>query len=85
MQQPLSEDVLRQIMARITRRPATDIRPESRLRADLGLDSMLSLELLVTLEEDYALVIPQEDVHGFERYGDLIAYVRKRLDANKAP
>ena len=43
---------------------------------------MLSLELLVTLEEDYAFPIPQEEAHGFERFGDLLSYVRARLDGN---
>lgn len=75
MKKPSEQDVLN-ILATITRKPVVDITPVSKLRADLGMDSLAALELLVTLEEDHQVVVPQEQIAKLETVGDLFDYLK---------
>lgn len=49
------------ILAQLTTVPLTDIRREDRLRADLGLDSVASMELLGMLADTFDIEVPLEE------------------------
>ena len=55
----LSQDKIIEIISSITQKNPESILPTHTLRGDLGMDSMQALELMVVLEEDYQVVIPQ--------------------------
>lgn len=46
---------------------------------DLGADSLDLVELMMELEEEFGIEIPDEDVDGWRTAGDVLAYVRQRL------
>ena len=54
-----------------------EITPESRIKADLGADSLDVLQLLMTIEEDYGIQIPDEELVDFETVADVVAYLEK--------
>ena len=74
MAKPSHDDIL-QIISLITRKPVASIRPESALRGDLAMDSLAALDLLVTIEEKYGLVIDQEKAGAFVTLKDVLAYI----------
>ncbi|MEM0926033.1 MAG: acyl carrier protein [Planctomycetota bacterium] len=43
--------------------------------ADLGSDSLDILELLMSLEEEFDLVIPDSDAENLETVGDVVRYL----------
>jgi acyl carrier protein len=64
-----------QILAEVTQRPASDFKPEQKLRDDLELDSTQALELLSTIEDDFDVEIDEMEAAKFETVGDLLTKV----------
>lgn len=61
-----------------------EITPETRLRADLALDSVASLELLSMIDEAFGLEIEIEEVAGIDTVGGIIALAEARVLAGGA-
>lgn len=55
------------------------INADSKIKDDLGADSLDILQLLMTIEEDFGITIPDEELANFEKVSDVVAY----LDAHK--
>ncbi|MBQ7474386.1 MAG: acyl carrier protein [Clostridia bacterium] len=54
------------------------IGPESRIKEDLGADSLDILQLLMTIEEERGIVIPDEELASFNTVGDIVGYLESR-------
>ena len=59
--------------------PVSKVTPDAKIVDDLGADSIAILQLLMTIEEDYGIVIPDEKLATFDTVGDVVAY----LDSKK--
>jgi acyl carrier protein len=46
---------------------------------DLGADSLDIVELVMSMEEEFDLEIPDEDAEKIQTIGDAIAYLEERL------
>jgi len=55
------------------------IKPESSLVDDLGLDSLDAVEMVFELEENYGIDIPDEQIPKFKNIGDIVGYLSLRL------
>jgi len=55
------------------------IKPETSLVDDLGLDSLDAVEMVFELEEDYGIDIPDEEIPKFKKAQDIISYLSLRL------
>jgi acyl carrier protein len=66
-------------LAEYLKRDKKSITLDNRLRDDLGLDSIATIELLFKLEEVFDLQIPDEDLKGLVTVGHVVKYVQKRL------
>lgn len=53
------------------------IQLSSDFKKDLGADSLDLLQLLMKLEDDYGIKIPDETLAGFKTVGDVMAYIEK--------
>ncbi|MGI6055374.1 MAG: acyl carrier protein [Bilifractor sp.] len=56
----------------------SEITPESRFKEDLDADSLDLFELLTTLEEQYDIEIPAEDMEGLTTVGKVIDYLKSK-------
>ena len=65
------EAALLQELARLSAIPADEIRQESDLYTDLGLDSLEAIELLLFLESQLGVAIPDERADSIRTVGDL--------------
>lgn len=54
------------------------ITPESNLLTDLGADSMELVEMVMTLETELKIEIPDEDLQNLKTVGDLVALLEKK-------
>ncbi len=54
------------------------IKPDSKIKADLGADSIDILQLLMTLEEEKGIVIPDEELATFTVVQDIVDYLEKQ-------
>ena len=58
------------------------VTPEASFTADLGADSLDTVELVMAFEEAYNVEIPSEDLEKLETVGDVMDYIRdKEIDA----
>ena len=48
---------------------------------DLGADSLDIVELVMTLEEEFDVEIPDEDAEQIQTIGDAITYLKERVQA----
>lgn len=55
------------------------VTPSARFEADLGADSLDLAELVIGLEEEFELNIPDEKAEGFRTVGDAVTYIREAL------
>ena len=55
-----------------------DISPDSRIKEDLGADSLDVLQLLMALEEEKGVVIPDEVPPTLKTVGDIVSYVENQ-------
>ena len=55
------------------------ILPTSKVKEDLGADSLDILELLMTLEEEEGITIPDEKLAAFVTVGDIASYLDAQI------
>ena len=56
-----------------------EIGPKTSLIADLGADSLDTVELVMALEERFRIEIPGEDVERMKTAGDVVSYVESKM------
>jgi acyl carrier protein len=66
-------------LAEYLKRDNQSIELDNRLRDDLGLDSIATIELLFQLEEVFDLQIPDEDLQDLVTVRDVVNYIEKRV------
>ena len=66
------------ILAKQLRKDPSQITMESLIKKDLGADSLDILQLLMRIEDDYGIVIPDEELATFNTVGDVVNYLNKQ-------
>ena len=70
---------LRTTVAKELKQDVSSITTEHTLRGDLKLNSLDAIELMFRIEEEFDLSIPDDDMQGFVKVGDVIDYLQRRL------
>jgi len=70
---------IKEVLATYLKRDPQTILPEHNLRDDLGLDSLMTFELLYDLEKAFDLEIPNEDLPGLQTIADVVKYLEERI------
>jgi len=58
---------------------AEEITMSSDFREDLGIDSLDIFEIIMELEELYAIEIPTEDLEDMKKVADLVHYIDSKV------
>ena len=66
---------VRKLIALQLKIPEDKITMESRIKDDLGADSVDILQLLMTLEDEHGIEIPDEKLVRFNTVGDIVEYL----------
>ena len=77
----LPEETVSKIKALIAEQLSVDIEKvtdEASFIDDLGADSLDTVELVMALEEEYGVEIPDDDVENVTTVKDVIAYIEDR-------
>lgn len=69
---------IRALLARQLGLDAEEVRPESHLVHDLGVDSLDAADLVLALEETFGLEVPDADLAKLQTLGDVERYVTAR-------
>jgi acyl carrier protein len=73
------EQRVRRVISEKLRVDESKVRPESSLIEDLGADSLDVVELVMRLEEEFGITVPDEDLQKLMKVGDVVEYIRKKL------
>jgi acyl carrier protein len=69
---------IKQIIAEQLGLPEEEIQDSASLLDDLGADSLDIVELVMAMEEEFEMEIPDEDAEKIVTVKDVIDYVKKR-------
>jgi len=58
------------------------VTPTASFIEDLGADSLDIVELVMTMEEEFDLDIPDEDAEKIKTVGDVVKYIAERAKAS---
>ena len=71
-----SEERAKEIIAKELEVSADQLKPDAKFIEDLGADSLDTVELVMALEEEFGLDIPDEDADKMKTVGDALEYLR---------
>ena len=54
---------------------ASEITEDTRFKEDLGADSLDLFELVMTLEEEYSVEMPQEELENLKTVGSVVEFL----------
>jgi len=59
--------------------PEADVKPEASFVNDLGADSLDTVELVMALEEEFSVEIPDEDAEKISTVQNAIEYIKAKV------
>ena len=60
--------------------PASELKLTTNIFEDLGADSLDVVDLLMMLEDQYNISIPDEDAQEIKTIGDVVSYIEEHLN-----
>ena len=71
------ETKVKEIIAKELEVDVKQLQPEAKFIEDLGADSLDTVELVMALEEEFGLDIPDEDADKLKTVGDAMNYLQQ--------
>jgi acyl carrier protein len=71
------DNKVKEIIAEQLNVEQSELAPEKSFLNDLGADSLDIVELVMAMEEEFEMEIPDEDAEKIQTVGDAIAYVNQ--------
>lgn len=78
---PSTEERVKEIIVEQLGVDASEVTPEASFINDLGADSLDTVELVMALEEEFDLEIPDNEAEKLDTVGKAIEYIKGRLNA----
>ena len=76
------EDTIKDIVVKIVHCDREVLKPEATFQ-DMKADSLDMVQVLVALEDEFGIEIPDEDAQKFKNFGDFVSYVEARVAEKK--
>ncbi|MDP2943517.1 MAG: acyl carrier protein [Candidatus Omnitrophota bacterium] len=74
-------DKVREIIAKQLGVKLEEVTPQATFIDDLGADSLDTVEIVMALEEEFKLEIPDEDAEKMTNVGEAIKYIEEKSGA----
>lgn len=58
-----------------------DIKMDTSLTKDLEADSLDAVEIIMAIEEEFDIEVPDEEAENFTNIGDIIKFIESQTDA----
>jgi len=75
------EDRVAEIIVEQLQVSRDEVVPEASFVDDLGADSLDIVELVMAMEEEFDVEIPDEDAEKIQTIGDAVTYLKEKLEA----
>jgi acyl carrier protein len=74
------ENEIRNIIAEIIEKDHSEITPDAKFFEDLGVDSMMALEIMAAMEKKYKIVIPEEKLAKLTTLRETVSVAKEFLE-----
>lgn len=74
------EQEVRSIVARVIKMPEERVSPDADLFKELGVDSLLGVEIFATLDKKYKIDLPEKKLDKVRTLNDVIALVKEKVN-----
>ncbi len=74
------EEKVKEIIAEQLGVKKEEIKPESSFVEDLGADSLDTVEVVMALEEEFAIEIPDEDAEKIRTVAEAVKYIEEKVE-----
>ncbi len=74
----MMQDKVIKLISDATKIDATKITLETSFVDDLNLDSLDIVELMMKMEDEFGVEIPEEDAEGLKTVKDIVTYLEKK-------
>ncbi|MFH1441871.1 MAG: acyl carrier protein [Candidatus Omnitrophota bacterium] len=71
---------VKKIVSNITEIPIADLKENARFVEDLGVDSMMALEIVASIEKKYRVVVPEQEIAGVTSLEKVYEILEKLFD-----
>ena len=71
------EDKVKKLIAEKLDVDISDVVPDASLIDDLGADSLAIIELIMTMEEEFDIEVPDEDAEKLSTVKDVVNYINE--------
>lgn len=75
-------DEVREILAEQLDVDKDSIEMNSKLAEDLGADSLDAIDIVMTIEDQYAIEVPDENIENMKTVADIVSFIESNTDAN---
>ncbi|MCL6641946.1 MAG: acyl carrier protein [Candidatus Bipolaricaulota bacterium] len=75
---------VRQIIAEQLMVELDEVTDDASFIEDLGADSLDTVEMIMEIEDEFGIEIPDEDAEKIQTVGKAIEYVKKKVEAQQA-
>lgn len=72
---------IRELLATQLDANADNITMDTRIADDLNADSLDVVEMLMSVEDEFSVQIPDEDIENLKTVGDVVEYIQNHTDA----
>ena len=79
MQEQQLENEIRNIIAEIIEKKPEEVTPDAKFFEDLGVDSMMALEIMAAIEKKYKIAIPEEKLSQLTTLSETIRVAKEYL------
>ena len=71
-------DKVKELISKQLNRPADEITAEKEVVKDLGADSLDVVDMLMALEEEFSITVPEEDAVNIKTVGDIVRIIDEK-------
>ncbi|MBQ8197684.1 MAG: acyl carrier protein [Clostridia bacterium] len=69
---------VKELISQQLNRPVDEVTDEKDIIKDLGADSLDVVEMLMNLEEEFGITVPEEDAVNIKTVGDIIKLIESK-------
>ena len=77
------KEEIKKIVSEVSEVPQEQLKEDARFVEDLGIDSMMALEIVANIEKKYKVVIPEEEIPKIRSLKDVYDIMEKLLKTKK--
>ena len=75
-------DEVREILAEQLDVDKDSIEMNSKLAEDLGADSLDAIDIVMTIEDQYSIEVPDENIENMKTVEDIVSFIESNTNAN---